>query len=99
MYHRISDEVTRPDDAVIVGIGWESDLPPHLEPTADVMWPDAILQGDRLRGAAEGPFDVPTALLRAAEVRDLYGFRHLFVSLLKASHWHHEWGVLVDAEE
>lgn len=41
---------------------------------------------------------MPTALVRAEEVRGPYGFRHLFVSILKASHRHNEWGALVDAE-
>lgn len=99
VYHRISDDVVRPDDAVIVGIGWEPDLPPHLAPTADVMWPDAMLLGDRVRGASEGPFDVPVALMRVEEVRQLYGFRRILVSLADASYWRGEWGVLVGAEE
>lgn len=49
-------------------------------------------------GAAEGPFDVPTALIRAVEVRQLYGFRTVLVSLLHRRHWSGAWGELVDAD-
>lgn len=96
-YLRIDDDITRPDDAIVVGIGHEPDLLPLIEPTADVMWPDTIRLGDRLVGASEGPYDVPVALARAYELAELYGFDRILISIGDVSHWRPEWGELVEA--
>jgi hypothetical protein len=96
VYERVDDSMTFPEDAVIVGIGWEPELEPLADATANVSWGDGISMGDRLVGASEGPYTVPEALARADEIAALYGLPRVMISIERPSYWRADWGDLVE---
>lgn len=91
------DEVAH--DAVIVGIGsdevafsaWGMDFG---EVFASIYWPDRITQGDMVKASLEGPYTVPAALERAANLCALWTFERVVIAIQHRSIWRPEWGEL-----
>ncbi len=96
-YYRLHDDDERFDNMIIVGIGWEPDLPPYLPPGADVMWSDLHVRGDIIRAAAQSGFpSVEKALQRADQMAAAYGIERVHISIERSSDWRNDWGVLVE---
>jgi hypothetical protein len=99
-YYRLHDDDERFDNMIIVGIGWEPNLPPYLPPGADVIWSDLHVSGDIIRAAAQSGFrSVEKALLRADQMAAAYRIDRVHISIENASYWRDEWGVLVEEAE
>lgn len=96
------DEV--PFDAVIVGIGGTSSIMlsaglSYVEPTASICWPDWYGPTGIVKSGGEmGPWLVPEALKRAAELREHFGFLRVVVTMEERGLWRDEWGSLAEDE-
>lgn len=95
-YHWPHNDHERFDDLIIVGIGWEPQLPPYLPPGADVMWSDLHVSGEIIRAAAQSGFaGVEEALQRADEMAAACGIDWVHISIRRASCWRDGWDVLL----
>lgn len=90
-YRRILPDNDYSGDAVYVGIGWEPDFLPLIEPVGELMLPDTYTVPET------GTYDVPMALLVADKLMVRHGLREVLISIHDSSHWRPEWGELVEA--
>lgn len=95
-FERVNDTVEFPANVVIVSIGFEPDLVPLAEPTANVSWAEMIVQGERIVASSEGPYEVPEAFARANGYAAQLGLPRVMVSIGDAARWRSEWGELND---
>jgi hypothetical protein len=90
-------------DSIMVGIGDDSAAliaagTSPVEPVASVYWAEKLLQGDKVQAGMEGPYTIPEALQRAEELRALWDFNSVVITLQTRDTWRKEWGDLAELE-
>src|SRR5690606_12167720 len=93
-YLQITSTAQKIKDSVIVRIS-ETDANSWCVGGAIIIWPSRTVPADRTTsGGEEFPPGVPTALARAEESREQYGFKRVTICLEHGCTWNPQWGTL-----
>lgn len=97
-YRRIPDDVAPTAGLVIVGIGWEPQLRPLANPTADVGWTELLGRDAHWQAGGEGPYPVLEAFARAEAIAARFD-AEVVVSIGSVTHWRDAWGALIEDDD